>query len=95
METITRRDFLRTSAAGAAGGAAAGGLLASVATGAPAGDAPPSPAAETHRFTRDIPTEAGFDLVVAGVPVHSFELQRPTLEEIFLKVVRGGPHATS
>jgi Cu-processing system ATP-binding protein len=31
---------------------------------------------------------------VAGVPVHSFELQRPTLEEIFLKVVRGGPHAT-
>lgn len=66
METITRRDFLRTSAAGAAGGAAAGGLLSSVAAGAPAADATPSPAAETHRFTRDIPTEAGFDLVVAG-----------------------------
>jgi hypothetical protein len=32
---------------------------------------------------------------VAGVPVHSFELQRPTLEEIFLKVVRGGSHAAT
>jgi len=30
---------------------------------------------------------------LAGVPVHSFELQRPTLEEIFLKVVRGGSDA--
>ena len=30
---------------------------------------------------------------LAGVPVHGFELQRPTLEEIFLKVVRGGSHA--
>ena len=28
----------------------------------------------------------------AGVALQSFELQRPTLEEIFLKVVRGGPH---
>jgi hypothetical protein len=25
--------------------------------------------------------------------VHSFELVRPTLEETFLKVVRGGGHA--
>lgn len=33
-------------------------------------------------------------LRVAGVPIHAFELQRPTLEEIFLKVVRGGSHAT-
>jgi Cu-processing system ATP-binding protein len=32
-------------------------------------------------------------LRVAGVPIHSFELQRPTLEEIFLRVVRGGSHA--
>ena len=32
---------------------------------------------------------------IAGVPVHSFELQRPSLEEIFLKVVRGGSHAPS
>jgi ABC-type multidrug transport system ATPase subunit len=31
----------------------------------------------------------------AGVPVRSFELQRPSLEEIFLKVVRGGSHASS
>ena len=31
----------------------------------------------------------------AGVEVHSFELQRPTLEEIFLKVVRGGVHGAS
>ena len=29
-------------------------------------------------------------LRAAGVSVHSFELQRPTLEEIFLEVVRGG-----
>jgi Cu-processing system ATP-binding protein len=29
----------------------------------------------------------------AGVEVRSFELQRPTLEEIFLSVVRGGRHA--
>jgi len=33
-------------------------------------------------------------LRVAGIQIHSFELQRPTLEEIFLKVVRGGAHAT-
>jgi ABC-type multidrug transport system ATPase subunit len=32
---------------------------------------------------------------VAGVQIHAFELQRPTLEEIFLKVVRGGSHASS
>jgi ABC-type multidrug transport system ATPase subunit len=32
-------------------------------------------------------------LRAAGVPIQSFELQRPTLEEIFLKVVRGGTHA--
>jgi hypothetical protein len=32
---------------------------------------------------------------LAGVPVHSFELQRPTLEEIFLKVVRRGSDAAS
>ena len=32
-------------------------------------------------------------LRVAGIEVHAFELQRPTLEEIFLKVVRGGSHA--
>ena len=31
----------------------------------------------------------------AGVPIQSFELQRPTLEEIFLRVVRGGSHAAS
>jgi Cu-processing system ATP-binding protein len=30
----------------------------------------------------------------AALEVHTFELQRPTLEEIFLKVVRGGLHAT-
>ena len=29
----------------------------------------------------------------AGVPIQSFELQRPTLEEIFLRVVRGGSNA--
>jgi len=34
-------------------------------------------------------------LRVAGIPLHSFELQRPTLEEIFLKVVRGGSHVAS
>ena len=34
-------------------------------------------------------------LRVAGVEIHAFELQRPTLEEIFLKVVRGGSHATA
>ena len=31
----------------------------------------------------------------AALEVHTFELQRPTLEEIFLKVVRGGSHAAS
>jgi ABC-type multidrug transport system ATPase subunit len=31
----------------------------------------------------------------AGVAIQSFELQRPTLEEIFLKVVRGGAHETA
>ncbi len=31
----------------------------------------------------------------AGVAIHAFELQRPTLEEIFLKVVRGGQHETA
>jgi ABC-type multidrug transport system ATPase subunit len=39
--------------------------------------------------------EALETLRVAGIPLHSFELQRPTLEEIFLKVVRGGSHAVS
>jgi ABC-type multidrug transport system ATPase subunit len=32
-------------------------------------------------------------LRAAGVEIQSFELMRPTLEEIFLKVVRGGIHA--
>ncbi len=31
----------------------------------------------------------------AGVPIRSFELQRPTLEEIFLRVVRGAGYVAS
>jgi ABC-type multidrug transport system ATPase subunit len=34
-------------------------------------------------------------LRTAGVAIQSFELQRPTLEEIFLKVVRGGTHESA
>jgi ABC-type multidrug transport system ATPase subunit len=38
--------------------------------------------------------EALAALRLAAIPIHSFELQRPTLEEIFLRVVRGAVHAT-
>ena len=34
-------------------------------------------------------------LRAAAVPIQSFELQRPTLEEIFLKVVRGSVHESA
>ena len=34
-------------------------------------------------------------LRAAGVALHSFELQRPTLEEIFIRVVRGDAHERS
>jgi len=52
-----------------------------------------------RRLSLDSPNgralEALEALRMAGVPIHSFELQRPTLEEIFLRVVRGGAHAQS
>ena len=82
MATLSRRDFLKSSALGAAGGVAG-----AMATSAASGEVPPaaSPAATspgaaaaastppaaatpsaTYRFTREIPAEDGFDLVVAG-----------------------------
>ena len=57
MTNTSRRSFLLTSAAGVSGFAA---LAQS------GGSVPASAATGTYRFTRDIPVEAGYDLVVAG-----------------------------
>lgn len=62
MSATTRRSFLMRSACGVSGAA----VLSRTACGAPA---PANPAVDTdgvYRFTRAIPSEGGYDLVVAG-----------------------------
>jgi len=58
MNATSRRTFLKSSAAGASGA-----VLAPY--GIPA-DAAPQPGKETFRLSREIPVEAGYDLVVVG-----------------------------
>ena len=61
MRETTRRSFLMTTAAGMSGVTA----LAHAADGASAASCAAG-SAGAYRFTREIPAEAGFDLVVAG-----------------------------
>ena len=58
MKTTTRRNFLMSSALGAAG---ITGLAQSQAA-----EEKPSAPKQTYRLTREIPVEEGYDLIVAG-----------------------------
>jgi hypothetical protein len=60
MKETTRRSFLLTSAAGASAAALAQTTTAAATESRAAG------AKQTYRFTRELPAEDGFDLVVAG-----------------------------
>ena len=62
MKNTTRRSFLLSSAAGISGVAG----LAAQGENAPETSSQPAESAKTYRFTREIPAEEGFDLVVAG-----------------------------
>jgi len=62
MKETTRRSFLMTSAFGASGAAA----LSRAADAAPASTGSVTDVNGLYRFTREIPAESGFDLVVAG-----------------------------
>ena len=62
MSFLNRRAFLKSSALGVPAAAA----MASLAGPAPAAPPKPPAHAETYRLTREIPVEAGYDLVVAG-----------------------------
>jgi hypothetical protein len=66
MNEISRRSFLKSSTLSTAVVASAGGTLIAI-NGSPAADVPGKNATrETFRFTREIPLEDNFDLVVAG-----------------------------
>jgi hypothetical protein len=66
MPPINRRTFLKSSALSAPAVAGAAGLLASTAARATAEKPEPAGGGATYRLTREIPVEAGYDLVVAG-----------------------------
>lgn len=61
MRETTRRSFLQSSALGMSGVMGATGALSAAASD----DQQPN-AQATHRFSRELPVEEGFDLVVAG-----------------------------
>ena len=66
MTQINRRSFLKSSALGASGVVGAAALAASADAAAAETPAARPAGQETYRLARDIPVEAGYDLVVAG-----------------------------
>jgi len=66
MSPMDRRAFLKSSALGVPAVIGSSAALAALSGHVPAADSKPSAHAETYRLCREIPVQAGYDLVVAG-----------------------------
>lgn len=66
MPPISRRGFLKSSSLGAPAVLGAAGWAAAVPAATSTADSPQPVAGETYRLTREVPVDAGYDLVVAG-----------------------------